>query len=989
MTKFIEPSSYYNTSTIIMEELKDCSSFRDTSFIKLLNNYSAAIILTNAQGNILHANNTACKLLGYSLNELKKFNWGNLLSSAYPKFQEKFKHLQVGNEYKATILKDNEGNVINVMVFQDPVEVKFQYSELNLLTNNTEEGFLLLDKGLKIISFNLESVRLFQTLVHIPLVKGASIYDYAKPERIVFLTQLYERVLNGGSESAKVSFTSETGKLSTFKIKYNPALDDDDEIVGVFICFKNVTKEEEHLEALQQTQETLRKIMDSSLDIICSLNRAGIYIQISAVAEKIWGYKVEEIIGRHYSDFVTREYKEPNAETKKKIREGFDLQNFENCIIGKDGNIINMEWSANYNEQDQLMYCVGRDVTEKKHAKDKLLQSEQRFKSLIQDGADLLGVMDRNGNLSYISPASYSLLQYYPEELENKKFFDYIHPEDIKTVNRDFKKLSRQQKLQLKPFRYQNKVGEWCWLETTITNLLDEDSVKGYVFNARDITERIKTEANIKFTAKLLDTIGQAAIATNLDGVVTYWNAAAETIYGYSSEEAIGKNIMDITLAPDSIETSSTIMRKLAKGESWTGEFVVKRKDQTIFPAMITNTPILDQQGKVSGIIGISSDITERKLAERELEIANERNNLILKATNDVVWDWNFETQKVIRSAENMKILFGYNQNDDINNPNFWRSNVHPEEQEIVKAKFANFINDPSQYYMDCEYRFKNSDGSFSYVYDKAFIIRNKEGKAMRMIGSVKDMSYVKREEIKLKLINEELVQQAKELAFSNSELEQFAYVASHDLQEPLRMVSSFLTQIEKKYEPVLDEKGKRYIHFAVDGAKRMRQIILDLLEYSRAGNKELERESVNLEIILKEVKALLRRKIEDKNATISSDPLPVINAHTSPMRQVFQNLISNALIYNRDGVAPNIQIKVMDVEKYWRFEVKDNGIGIPSEYFEKIFVIFQRLHGKDTYEGSGVGLSITKKIIDHLGGCMWLESTVGEGTSFYFTIYK
>ena len=257
------------------------------------------------------------------------------------------------------------------------------------------------------------------------------------------------------------------------------------------------------------------------------------------------------------------------------------------------------------------------------------------------------------------------------------------------------------------------------------------------------------------------------------------------------------------------------------------------------------------------------------------------------------------------------------------------------------------------------------------------------------MIGAVQDISKLKQNEIQLQQTNAELKIRAKELAYSNKELEQFAYVASHDLQEPLRMVSSFLTQIEKKYESLLDERGKKYIHFAVDGAMRMRQIILDLLEFSRVGKSMNEEEAVNLNDLIDEIKILFRRQIEETSASISYKDLPVIQADRGPLRQVFQNLIANALLYTRPGESPTVSITVIDNKTSWQFAIADNGIGIEEEYFEKIFVIFQRLHSRDEFAGTGMGLALTKKIVEHLGGKIWVKSSGGKGSTFYFTIPK
>ena len=213
--------------------------------------------------------------------------------------------------------------------------------------------------------------------------------------------------------------------------------------------------------------------------------------------------------------------------------------------------------------------------------------------------------------------------------------------------------------------------------------------------------------------------------------------------------------------------------------------------------------------------------------------------------------------------------------------------------------------------------------------------------------------------------------------------------MASHDLQEPLRMVTSFLTQLEKKYGDVLDKKGLLYIDFAVDGAKRMRQIILDLLEFSRVGRTEDKLEAVDINDVLDDVKHLYRKKISDRKVNIIAQNLPVIEAPKSPVRQVFQNLISNAIKYSKEGVSPEININYNESEDFWKFTIQDNGIGIEQEYFDRIFVIFQRLHRREEYSGTGMGLAVTKKIIENLGGKIWLESEENEGTKFHFTISK
>ncbi|SHM77661.1 CHASE domain-containing protein [Cyclobacterium lianum] len=240
-----------------------------------------------------------------------------------------------------------------------------------------------------------------------------------------------------------------------------------------------------------------------------------------------------------------------------------------------------------------------------------------------------------------------------------------------------------------------------------------------------------------------------------------------------------------------------------------------------------------------------------------------------------------------------------------------------------------------------------------------------------------------------LALANQDLQKKAHDLYLSNQELEQFAYVASHDLQEPLRMISSFVTLLGRKYGSVLDEKGLKYIDFAVDGAKRMRQIILDLLAYSRVGRSTDEVSPVQLSLIMKEIEHLLRKQIREKRAVIQYHDLPEFKLDKPLLLHLFQNLIENALKYNRSNETPIIHINVDSLEKEWLVAVRDNGIGIEEEYHDKIFLIFNRLHDNGTYEGTGIGLAIVKKTVEYFGGRIWLESEVGVGTTFYFTLPK
>ncbi len=253
------------------------------------------------------------------------------------------------------------------------------------------------------------------------------------------------------------------------------------------------------------------------------------------------------------------------------------------------------------------------------------------------------------------------------------------------------------------------------------------------------------------------------------------------------------------------------------------------------------------------------------------------------------------------------------------------------------------------------------------------------DGTFQGIVESIRDITERKR-------ADEELAQRTAELARSNAELEQFAYIASHDLQDPLRMISGFAQLLAKRYRGNLDKNADEFIAYILDGVNRMQQMIEDLLAYSRVGTRGKPFQPTDCEVIFDQAVANLRVAIEQSGAVVTHDPLPVIMADPTQMVGLFQNLISNAVKFRREET-PCVHVSAAKKENEWVFSVQDNGIGIAPESFGNLFQLFQRLHTKSEYPGTGIGLAICKKIVEHHGGRIWVESEVGKGSIFYFTI--
>jgi PAS domain S-box-containing protein len=517
---------------------------------------------------------------------------------------------------------------------------------------------------------------------------------------------------------------------------------------------------------------------------------------------------------------------------------------------------------------------------------------------------------------------------------------------------------------------------EWSKQETSFLSTLAQNISIAYEVY---VSER-KLVKEVKAKESILESIKDGFLSVNKNWIINYWNEEAQRLTGIPKGSALENSFWSVFPEINDLPVKEQLKTAVESGTTTPIESkfpgLKKWFELNIYPVE-------------EGASIYFKDITDRKGKEQELLLSHQRFEKVTEATNDAIWEWDIVNDSLYWGIGYQK-QFGHPINNEDNNIKEWEKQVHPDDIENVYKNLNDAVNNPEKTGWTHEYRYQNFDLSYSYVVDRGYIIRDEKGKAIRMIGAMTDISHRKEYEESLEYLNTILKNRAEELTDMNLELERFAYIASHDLQEPLRMITGFLTQLEKKYADQLDEKANKYIYFAVDGAKRMRKIILDLLQYSRIGKlDENEAIQLDLNLVIKEVANVLDSSIEESNTTINVSDLPKVFGFKLSFTQIFQNLISNAIKYRNEDTPPLITIDYEENETQYIFSVCDNGIGIDSEYHDKVFVIFQRLHNKDEFSGTGVGLAIVKKVVEQMGGEIWLKSNKVHGTTFYFSVPK
>ncbi|MDB5202987.1 MAG: sensor signal transduction histidine kinase [Ferruginibacter sp.] len=765
---------------------------------------------------------------------------------------------------------------------------------------------------------------------------------------------------------------------------------------------RDITKQKKTEDELIFSEQKLRMIFSSASDTIFllsvepgnrfqfkSMNAAGLKA-MGMTEQQVVNKYVDEIIPPGSLEIVLEKYQE--AIQHKKTVHWEEVSDYPSGV--KTG-IVSV--TPVFDDKGTCLWLVGtvNDISERKNAEENLAQSEHRLRTILETEPECILQLGRHEKLIYINPAGLAMIEADTvPDLENLSLTDLISPEYrplFKTLTEEvFSGGSR-----ILQFEMNGLKGTHRWLEI---HAVPFKNSAGEITSLLGITRDITAQKNLEkaliherdqFFAMFSKAPSAIGMLKGPDHVFVMANPLYTQLTG--KQNLIGRTVAEAL--PEVVEQGFVAMLDgvYHTGEPFIGEELLVKIDTkgdgefTDFYISFIYQAYRNTTGEIEGVFFFINNVTEQILSRKELEKSEKFFKTVIDSSVDMITIIDPDGKTIYASPAVSK-TFGYTMEEclSLNNADI----VHPDDSLVMQELIGKVMMNPGVPMETPAVRDRKKDGTYIWVEGTLTNFIGTEG-INAIVANFRDVTERKKASEELYALNLQLLKNVNDLAVSNRELEDFAYVASHDLQEPLRMVTGFLKLVEQRYSDVIDAKGKQYIHYAVDGAKRMQQIILDLLEFSRVGKVNEKEEQVDLNQIVNEVIYLCQNQIIDTKAVVNSGKLPTLPMYKIPLRQVFQNLISNALKYHKEDEAPVINISAEEQATYWQVSVSDNGIGIDKEYFDQIFVIFKRLHNKDQYSGTGIGLAVCKKIIENFGGKIWLSSGENQGSTFYFTIPK
>lgn len=808
----------------------------------------------------------------------------------------------------------------------------------------------------------------------------------------------YEAHWHVHSEHAEVGeaefrIVSKDGETRWISHRCRPVFDSHGNWRGIRAGNRDITERKR----AEVTRWQLAAIVESSNDAIIGKTPDGIITSSNKGAETIYGYAADEIIGKSITILASPSRHAEVHELLERVRKGGTVANHESERIRKDGALIQVALTLSpirdASGNITGISTIARDITEKKRMEEELHRASVYNRSLIEASLDPLVTISAEGKITDVNRTTEAITGRSRSELIGTDFSDYFTEPD--KAREGYRQVFAQGSVTDYPLVLRHRDGhvtDVLYNASVYRNEVGE--VLGVFAAARDITERKRTEEALRENEHFLDSLIEhipnmvfVKDATHLNFV--RFNKAGEALLGYSRDELLGKNDYaffskeqaDFFIAKDREIIDSRESLDIAE-EPINTKFLGQRYLHT------RKIPIFSDDGSPLYLLGISEDITEHKLAEEKLRHSEQGLSEAQRIAHLGNWNLDLVTNVLTWSDEIYRIFEIDPEKFDASYEAFLNT-IHPDDRELVNKAYTDSLKDKRPY--NIVHRLLMKDGRVKYVNEKCETHYADDGTPLLSIGTVHDVTERKRAEDEVKALNRDLEQRVTErtaqLEAANKELEAFSYSVSHDLRTPLRAIDGFSHILLDDYTDKLDEEGKRLLNVVRENTNKMGQLIDDILKFSRTGRLGLTISDIDMEQQAREVFAELQPSVDSGKLQLEIEAIPPARGDNAMMRQVFVNLLSNAIKFSRNRNPARIKVGGSIQGDEAIFYVKDNGVGFDMQYADKLFGVFQRLHGVTEFEGTGIGLAIVKRIITRHGGRVWAQGTVNEGATFYFAL--
>jgi PAS domain S-box-containing protein len=593
----------------------------------------------------------------------------------------------------------------------------------------------------------------------------------------------------------------------------------------------------------------------------------------------------------------------------------------------------------------------------------------------------------------FISPACEKIYGYSRDEFEAYPMLwkEVIHPDDLHIVSRNDELLARGEKLDLR-YRIIHKNKRIRWVNVKVVRTLVDGVLVRRDAVVNDITDQIEAQQQLELTSRelsnLFNTIDDVMYSVDMVSYqVIQMSPSCEKVYGYKPMDFFEDNeLWNRVMHPDDRYLLEDHFARINSGRQVKNQHRIIHRDGSIRWVENSVIPSVDATGRVIRLDGVSRDITDRKMIEQDLERTNRELNTLFNSIDEVIYSVDVMAGRVIQMSPACEKVYGYKPEDFYADIELWNKMTHPLDREQVAGHFA-MLMAGEQVIDQC--RVINRNNELRWVEYNMIPTIDAQGMLIRIDGVTKDITERKNTEQNIRALNESLEQKVKErtaaLEASNKELEAFGYSVSHDLRAPLRIIRGYSNLLSSEYGTQLNDEAREYITSIMTNADHMSQLIDDLLNLSKLGRSALIKSPVNMNDLVTTVITELEEMTLSQPEIIIHE-LPCTNCDPNLIKQVWVNLVSNALKYSRKTDHPKIEIGSHQNGSLIYY-IKDNGAGFDMKHAGKLFEVFQRLHLASDFEGTGVGLALTQRIISRHGGRIWADAKINEGATFYFTL--